>query len=82
MRLIFLGRQPEADGAVSFRFTPVEPLVWIAGQSIKIELPAGYGTEERRFTIAAPPIKEDIITTRIAPVILSKHLPPFRRVLK
>jgi ferredoxin-NADP reductase len=67
MKLIFAGKEPEADGAVSFRFTPAKPLTWIAGQSIKIELPAGYDTQERRFTIAAAPLEKDvIITTRMS----------------
>lgn len=67
MKLIFVGKEPEADGAVSFTFTPTEPLNWTAGQSIKIELPAGYDTEERRFTIAAAPLETNVvITTRIS----------------
>jgi ferredoxin-NADP reductase len=67
MKLIFVGKEPEADGAASFRFSPIEPLVWIAGQSIKIELPAGYDTQERRFTIAAAPLEKDVvITTRVS----------------
>lgn len=67
MKLIFSGKQAEAGGALSFRFRPVEPLTWIAGQSIKIELQAGYDTEERRFTIAAAPYEKTItITTRIS----------------
>lgn len=68
MNLIFVGKKPEADGAASFRFSPAEPLSWTAGQSIKIELPAGYDTEERRFTIAAAPLEKDVvITTRLNP---------------
>lgn len=66
MKLIFAGKQPAGDDAFSFCFTPAEPVSWIAGQSIKIELPAGYDTDERRFTIAAPPLEKTIvITTRL-----------------
>lgn len=68
MKLIFAGKQPAGDDAVAFSFMPAEPLSWVAGQSIKIELPTGYDAEERRFTIAAPPLESRVvITTRLNP---------------
>lgn len=68
MKLIFAGKQPAGDGAFSFSFMPAEPLSWVAGQSIKIELPTAYDAEERRFTIAAPPLEgRVVITTRLNP---------------
>ena len=67
MKLVFREKRAQAGGIYSFRFSSVEPLIWTAGQSIKLELPAGYATEERRFTIASAPYEQDIlIATKIS----------------
>ncbi len=52
----------------SFFFEPLEPAVWEAGQSIRLELPRKtWGVDERRFTIASAPFEQHIrITTRIS----------------
>jgi ferredoxin-NADP reductase len=68
MRLRFTRKQEEVDGIWSFFFEPLEPLTWIAGQSIRLELPKNtWGVDERRFTIASAPHEKLIrITTRIS----------------
>lgn len=67
MKLFFAGKEHVGDDAFAFRFTPAKPLVWAAGQSIRLELPAGYDMAERRFTIAAAPAEKDVvIVTRIS----------------
>lgn len=66
MKLIFRQQAPHGDELSTFTFEPVEPLTWVAGQSIRLELPApDYGTNERRFTISSAPYEKVIaITTR------------------
>lgn len=67
VRLIYQSKHQEKGNIWTYKFEPVEPVTWIAGQSIRLELLAGYGTEERRFTIASAPYENDItITTRIS----------------
>lgn len=67
MELKFKISQPQTGGATSFRFIPTEPLEWIAGQSIKIELEGPYGPLEHRFTISAAPYEKEVaITTRLS----------------
>ncbi|MGH7196742.1 MAG: ferredoxin--NADP reductase [Candidatus Saccharimonadales bacterium] len=67
MKLIFQRVQPEAGDVYSFIFLPAEPLQWQAGQSIRIEIPAGYGVEERRFTVSSAPYEKEIaITTKVS----------------
>jgi ferredoxin-NADP reductase len=67
VRLIFQSKHQEKASIWTFKFEPTEPIQWLAGQSIRLELPAGFGTEERRFTIVSAPYEEDIsITTRIS----------------
>lgn len=60
-------KQQEADNIWSFFFEPAEPLDWIAGQSIRLEIPRmTWGVDERRFTIASAPSEGHIrITTRV-----------------
>jgi ferredoxin-NADP reductase len=57
------------DDVWAFRFTPSEPLEWVAGQCISVELPHenpdGEGTR-RWFTISSAPYEKIVqITTRI-----------------
>ena len=68
MKLRFTGKKHEVDDVWSFFFDPVEPLTWIAGQSIRLELPrASWGMSERRFTIASAPYEKHVqITTRVS----------------
>lgn len=67
MKLRFLDKRRETPTITTFRFVPVTPLTWIAGQSIRLELPAGWGTEERRFTVSSAPYEAVIaITTRVS----------------
>lgn len=65
MKLRLLKSQSETADVYSFRFLPQEPIAWIAGQSIRLELEAGYSTEERRFSISSAPAEGYVqITTR------------------
>ena len=58
-------QQNQHNGAATFIFAPAVPCLWIAGQSIKIEVPGAYGPLEHRFTISAAPYEQRIaITTR------------------
>jgi ferredoxin-NADP reductase len=67
MKLIYQGTQAQAEAVHSFTFQPVEPIKWLAGQSIKIEVPGVYGPLEHRFTIASAPYEQVItITTRLS----------------
>src|SRR5262245_44804997 len=67
MDLYFVRSQSEAKERVSFWFHPAEPLSWIAGQSIKIELAGPYGPLEHRFSIASAPHEGEVmITTRLS----------------
>ena len=68
MRLLFTGRWQVTPDIVSFTFRPEVPVSWLAGQSIRLELPApDYGTNERRFTISSAPFERDItVTTRLS----------------
>lgn len=66
MKLVFANKYPIGGGAVSFEFTPADPIVWIAGQSIRLEVPTRMGVAERRFTISSAPYEGHItVTTRI-----------------
>lgn len=67
MRLIFIDKRHECGDVWTFRFRPVATMDWRAGQSIRLELPAGYDTDERRFTISSAPREGFInITTRLS----------------
>lgn len=67
MKLRFNQKYYLADTAYTFVFDALEPVEWQAGQSVRIELPAGWGTEERRFTICSAPFERHIaITTRVS----------------
>lgn len=67
MRLILRSITNETSTVVTYRFTPESPLHWLAGQSIRLEVPGEYGFEERRFTIVTAPYEGDIaITTKLS----------------
>lgn len=67
MKLIYQSKHHEISDIWTFVFIPMDELSWQAGQSLRIELPAGYGVEERRFSIASAPFEESIrITTRLS----------------
>jgi ferredoxin-NADP reductase len=63
MKLRFLKADQEVEGVMTFWFRPPEPLSWQAGQSIRLEVPVGYDSEERRFTISSAPYEADIAVT-------------------
>lgn len=63
----FVRKYVEAGNVWSFVFAPLEPVSWIAGQSLRLEVETFYGPEDHRMTIAAPPAgREIIITTRLS----------------
>ncbi len=68
MRLKLVGKKPETKDAWSFYFKPQDNLSWLAGQSIRLEIPRKtWGYTERRFTIASAMHEDHIqITTRIS----------------
>lgn len=62
MQLVLSSITPLTADVSTFSFLPPENTVWIAGQSIRLELPSG---EERRFSISSPPSDKKLaITTR------------------
>lgn len=65
MKLIFEHKKPQTGNATTFIFTPAEPLTWVAGQSLRLEVPGAYEPLEHRFTISSAPSEGHIaITTR------------------
>lgn len=67
MKLRFKEKIHQVGDAYTFIFDLLEPTSWLAGQSIRIEMPAGWGAEERRFTISSAPFERQIaITTRVS----------------
>lgn len=65
MQLRFKEKHPETGDIATFIFAPESPTRWVAGQSIRLEIPSFYGPEERRLTISAAPREESIaVTTR------------------
>ncbi len=67
MKLRYLSKKDEGQEIWSYYFEPVEAASWLAGQSIRLELPRNsWGVDERRFTIASAPHEKHIqITTWI-----------------
>ena len=67
MKLRLVNKKQESGDIWSFFFEPTEALTWIAGQSIRLEIPRKtWGVSERRFTIASAPYEGHIrISTRI-----------------
>src|SRR3990170_8502700 len=76
MKLTLQDKKQEAKNVFTLVFAPDGPISWIAGQSIRLELPAGqYDTEERRFTISSAPHENHIaITTRTTPGLFKQSL--------
>ncbi len=67
MKLILKAKQQIAENIYSYTFSSKEPISWVAGQSIRLEIDGLYGTEERRFTISSAPYEGDItITTQVS----------------
>jgi len=65
MKLRFERQQPQQGNATTFIFTATEPTTWLAGQSLRLEVPGFYGPLEHRFTISSAPSENHIaITTR------------------
>ncbi len=67
MRLKLTDKKQEVGDIWSFFFEPVDQVEWLAGQSIRLELPRPtWGVDERRLTIASAPCEEHVqITTRL-----------------
>lgn len=63
MTLLFKAKKKQVGDIYSFIFYATQPLAWVAGQSIRLELDTLYGTEERRFTISSAPYEKDIVIT-------------------
>lgn len=79
MKLRFRGKQKQLDNIYSFMFEPIDLVGWVAGQSIKLELPAGYGMEEKRFSISSAPFEDVItITTKVSDSIFKQALDALR----
>lgn len=75
VKLRFVKHWQEVGDIYSFLFVPQEPLNWHAGQSLRLEIPAAYDTDERRFTIASAPYEKNImITTRLTESEFKKGL--------
>lgn len=68
MKLRLAGKKDEGDNIWSYFFEPIEPTQWIAGQSIRLEIPRStYGVDERRFSIASAPHEKHLqITTKLS----------------
>ncbi len=67
MKLRFLQSTYHTRDIASFVFQPEEAISWRAGQSIRLEIPCGFSSDERRFTISSAPHEKNIaITTRIS----------------
>ena len=69
MVLTLFGKEHLVDNVWAFRFKPSEPLTWIAGQYVRVELPHDNPDDEgvkRWFTNSAAPYEGILqITTRI-----------------
>lgn len=63
MHLTLLKKYAETGDIWSFVFKTDKPVTWVAGQSLRIEIPGPYGALERRFTIASPPHSGVIMVT-------------------
>ncbi|HET8689849.1 MAG TPA: FAD-dependent oxidoreductase [Candidatus Saccharimonadales bacterium] len=67
MKLQFLGKSHETADVWTYSFRAPEGATWLAGQSVRLELPVGYDIEEKRFTISSAPFEKRIdITTRLS----------------
>ncbi len=71
MKLTFISKKHEIDNAYSFQFKPAEPLQWLAGQSIRLEI----NGQERRFSIVSAPYEKNIaIATRLSTSVFKQTL--------
>lgn len=76
VKLRFLNKLQEVGDIWSFWFEPPEDLTWLAGQSIRLELPrATFGVDERRFSIPSAPHEKLVrITTRLSDSSFKQNL--------
>ena len=80
MRLKLIRKDPEVGDVTSFIFQPDEPVTWIAGQYMRVELDHEGDPEDRLefehwFTISAPPYeKHPTITTHVSQSIFKQAL--------
>jgi len=76
LKIRFTHKHKENGDIWSYYFNPVETMTWLAGQSIRLELPkTTWGTDERRFTIASAPSEKHLrITTRLSGSDFKKSL--------
>ncbi|MBA2279409.1 FAD-dependent oxidoreductase [Candidatus Saccharibacteria bacterium] len=76
MKLRFMKKNDEGNDVWSFYFKPLEPLTWIAGQSVRLELPRKmFGIDERRFTITSAPFESHVmITTKLSDSSFKQNL--------
>ncbi len=75
MRLQLINKSPKVDDVWTFSFRPSSDLTWLAGQSIRLELPAGLEPQERRFSISSTPDSGSLdITTRLSDSMFKKAL--------
>jgi ferredoxin-NADP reductase len=69
MALKLINKENLVDNVWAFRFQPSEPLTWVAGQYVRVELPHDNPDEERTkrwFTNSAAPYEGILqITTRV-----------------
>src|SRR4051812_31124969 len=67
MHLLFESAHNVTGDVTTFTFRPEAPLMWTAGQSIKLEVPGPYGPLEHRFSISSAPHEGIVaITTRLS----------------
>lgn len=76
MKLEFIEKKHETNNIWSYKFMPEQGVDWLAGQSIRIELPRKtWGYNERRFTITSLPSDKYLqITTRVGDSEFKKDL--------
>lgn len=70
MKAVFHSKHKEADNIVTFRFTPSQPVDYIAGQFTELRVPHDNPDDrgiKRWFTLSSAPFDEQIaITTKIS----------------
>jgi len=75
MQALLTQKKQHSQNVWSFSFAPTEPLVWQAGQSVRLEIPGPYGPLEHRFSIASAPSSRIVtITTRLSDSDYKKSL--------
>ncbi|HET6622580.1 MAG TPA: FAD-dependent oxidoreductase [Candidatus Saccharimonadales bacterium] len=79
MKLKFLGKSHQTGDVWTFSFAVPVGKTWLAGQSIRLELPVGYDIEEKRFTISSAPAEDRLdITTSLSGSKFKNHLDRIR----